>query len=67
MMEAWPTAPSLLRLRLTEAIYRVWYGMFDRVAATQLASVLIGVEAMVVGHPARPGALRPEPPAPDSA
>jgi iron(III) transport system permease protein len=26
---------------LTEAIYRIWYGMFDRVAATQLASVLL--------------------------
>jgi iron(III) transport system permease protein len=26
---------------LTEAIYRVWYGMFDRVAATQLASFLL--------------------------
>lgn len=26
---------------LTEAIYRVWYGMFDRMAATQLASVLL--------------------------
>jgi iron(III) transport system permease protein len=26
---------------LTEAIYRVWYGMFDRVAATQLASILL--------------------------
>jgi iron(III) transport system permease protein len=26
---------------LTEAIYRVWYGMFDRVAAAQLASVLL--------------------------
>src|SRR5262245_11767983 len=26
---------------LTEAIYRVWYGMFDRPAATQLASVLL--------------------------
>src|SRR4029453_4825788 len=25
---------------LTEAIYRVWYGMFDRIAATQLASLL---------------------------
>ncbi|MCI0545785.1 MAG: iron ABC transporter permease [Candidatus Rokubacteria bacterium] len=25
----------------TEAIYRVWYGMFDRVAATQLASLLL--------------------------
>jgi iron(III) transport system permease protein len=26
---------------LTEAVYRVWYGMFDRIAATQLASVLL--------------------------
>jgi len=26
---------------LTEAIYRVWYGMFDRPAATQLASILL--------------------------
>src|SRR5262245_36468401 len=26
---------------LTEAVYRVWYGMFDRVAATQLASLLL--------------------------
>lgn len=26
----------------TEAIYRVWYGMFDRTAATQLASGLLG-------------------------
>jgi iron(III) transport system permease protein len=26
---------------LTEAIYRVWLGMFDRVAATQLASLLM--------------------------
>jgi iron(III) transport system permease protein len=26
---------------LTEAIYRVWYGMFDRVAASQLASLLL--------------------------
>jgi iron(III) transport system permease protein len=26
---------------LTEAIYRVWTGMFDRVAATQLASLLL--------------------------
>jgi iron(III) transport system permease protein len=26
---------------LTEAIYRVWYGMFDRVAAEQLASLLL--------------------------
>ena len=27
---------------LTEAIYRVWYGMFDRVAAAQLATLLLG-------------------------
>jgi iron(III) transport system permease protein len=26
---------------LTEAVYRVWHGMFDRPAATQLASVLL--------------------------
>ncbi|HEU4371693.1 MAG TPA: iron ABC transporter permease [Methylomirabilota bacterium] len=26
---------------LTEAIYRVWYGMFDRAAAAQLASLLL--------------------------
>jgi iron(III) transport system permease protein len=26
---------------LTEAIYRVWYGMFDRMAASQLASLLL--------------------------
>jgi iron(III) transport system permease protein len=26
---------------LTEAVYRVWYGMFDRMAATQLASLLL--------------------------
>ncbi len=26
---------------LTEAIYRVWYGMFDRVAAEQLATLLL--------------------------
>jgi iron(III) transport system permease protein len=26
---------------LTEAIYRVWYGMFDRLAATQLATLLL--------------------------
>ena len=27
---------------LTEAVYRVWTGMFDRVAASQLATVLLG-------------------------
>jgi iron(III) transport system permease protein len=26
---------------LTEGVYRVWYGMFDRVAATQLATLLL--------------------------
>ncbi len=26
----------------TEAIYRVWHGMFDRIAATQLATILLG-------------------------
>jgi iron(III) transport system permease protein len=26
---------------LTEAVYRVWFGMFDRVAATQVASLLL--------------------------
>jgi iron(III) transport system permease protein len=26
---------------LTEAVYRVWHGLFDRVAATQLASLLL--------------------------
>jgi iron(III) transport system permease protein len=26
---------------LTEAVYRVWYGMFDRAAAAQIASVLL--------------------------
>ena len=30
---------------LTEAIYRVWHGMFDRVAATQLAAILLGLAA----------------------
>src|SRR5262245_14395070 len=28
---------------LTEAIYRVWHGMFDRHAATQLAAILLGL------------------------
>jgi iron(III) transport system permease protein len=30
---------------LTEAVYRVWHGMFDRVAATQLAAILLGLAA----------------------
>jgi iron(III) transport system permease protein len=32
---------------LTEAVYRVWYGMFDRLAATQLAAVLLGLAAVL--------------------
>jgi iron(III) transport system permease protein len=30
---------------LTEAVYRVWHGMFDRLAATQLAAILLGFAA----------------------
>ena len=44
MMEAladFGTVTSFGYRTLTEAIYRVWYGMFDRSAATQLASVLL--------------------------
>src|SRR5882672_9926989 len=44
MMEAladFGTVASFGYRTLTEAIYRVWYGMFDRIAATQLASVLL--------------------------
>ena len=44
MMEAladFGTVTSFGYRTLTEAIYRVWYGMFERVAATQLASVLL--------------------------
>lgn len=33
---------------LTEAIYRVWYGMFDRIAATQLAAVLLGFTFLLI-------------------
>jgi len=33
---------------LTEAIYRVWHGMFDRLAATQLAVVLLGLAFLVI-------------------
>jgi iron(III) transport system permease protein len=32
----------------TEAIYRVWHGMFDRLAATQLAVVLLGFAALLL-------------------
>jgi iron(III) transport system permease protein len=33
---------------LTEAVYRVWHGMFDRLAATQLAAVLLGFAAWLL-------------------
>jgi iron(III) transport system permease protein len=33
---------------LTEAVYRVWHGMFDRLAATQLAAVLLGLAALLM-------------------
>ena len=42
---------------LTEAIYRVWYGMFDRIAATQLASLLLLFALVLLGA----GALAPWP------
>lgn len=32
----------------TEAIYRVWHGMFDRLAATQLAGVLLGLAFLLI-------------------
>lgn len=32
----------------TEAIYRVWHGMFDRAAATQLAVALLGFAALLL-------------------
>lgn len=34
---------------LTEAIYRVWLGMFDRAAATQLASLLLLFAFLLIG------------------
>jgi iron(III) transport system permease protein len=33
---------------LTEAIYRVWHGMFDRQAATQLAAILLGLAGVLL-------------------
>ncbi len=33
---------------LTEAVYRVWHGMFDRGAATQLAAILLGLAASLL-------------------
>jgi iron(III) transport system permease protein len=32
----------------TEAVYRVWHGMFDRIAATQLAAVLLGFAFLLI-------------------
>lgn len=32
----------------TEAVYRVWHGMFDRLAATQLAVVLLGFAFLLI-------------------
>lgn len=42
-------AVNLLNYRaMTDAIYRVWYGVFDRAAALQLATILVGVVVMLV-------------------
>jgi len=58
-------AVNLLNYRaMTDAIYRVWYGAFDRAAALQLASVLVSltialvvVERMLRGRARYHGAL----------
>jgi iron(III) transport system permease protein len=43
-------AVNLLGYRaLTDAIYRVWYGAFDRTAALQLGTVLLGLVLLLVG------------------
>lgn len=42
-------AVNLLNYRaLTDAIYRVWYGAFDRHAALQLGSILLGLVLLLV-------------------
>ena len=42
-------AVNLLNYRaLTDAIYRVWYGAFDRAAALQLGAVLLGLALTLV-------------------
>jgi iron(III) transport system permease protein len=42
-------AVNLLNYRaMTDAIYRVWYGAFDRAAALQLATVLVGFTVALV-------------------
>ena len=58
-------AVNLLNYRaMTDAIYRVWYGAFDRAAALQLATVLVGftlalvlLERMLRGRARYHGAL----------
>ena len=42
---------------LTEAIYRVWYGMFDRTAATQLARAAVLCPGVVARSASHGGAL----------
>ena len=43
-------AVNLLGFRaLTDTIYRVWYGAFDRQAALQLGTVLLGLVLLLVG------------------
>jgi iron(III) transport system permease protein len=40
---------NLLRVEtITDAVYRVWYGQFDREGATQLATLLLGAALLVV-------------------
>ena len=42
-------AVNLLNYRaMTDAIYRVWYGAFDRAAALQLATVLVALTVALV-------------------
>lgn len=33
---------------LTEAVYRIWHGMFDRPAATQVATLLLGMATLLI-------------------
>ena len=50
---------------LTEGLYRVWYGMFDRTAASQLAALLLLFArgpAQDRASVARPPAVQPAPP-----
>ena len=53
-------AVNLLNYRaMTDAIYRVWYGAFDRAAALQLATVLVSLTRRAGA--ARADAARPRP------